>query len=513
MDTRPDGAAEVSLRERVKEPPSAALVESYYRPALARSKPQVFPHEMWAHLAHALMLERQGILRPGVVAPILRCVLDLAGQGPDAIPVDDRQEDLYSYVERRIVAELGPDVGGRLHTGRSRNDLNAATWRMVLRERVLAALEALSALRARLLDMAEAHAGTVMPGYTHWQHAQPVTFGYWLLAAAEVLGRDHRRLFGALAHTNQCPLGAGALTTTAFPLDRGLVAGLLGFDAPMEVAYDAVSSHDDGLEAVSAMAVLMTFLSRLATDLIAWSTWEYGFVEPADRHSAVSSIMPQKKNPAALEHMRAAAGMVQGALSAALACTKNTPFADVGDAVTAVNEPILDAAQRTTRVLVLAEEVFAGLSLRAERMAEAARLGFGSATELADVIVREAGLSFRMAHNVVAGVVSDALARRIAADAIRAADLDRSAVAHCGRPLHIPEDAVRQALDPAENIRARTVQGGPAPGNMASMVAARRAALAADRAAVRGVAAQVEAARDRCLALARERAAAAAAPA
>jgi argininosuccinate lyase len=501
---------EVSLRERVKEPPSAALVESYYRPAIARSKSTVFPQEMWAHLAHGLMLERQGILRPEVVPPILRCVLGLAEQGPDSVPVDDRQEDLYSYVERRIVQELGPDIGGRLHTGRSRNDLNATTWRMVLRERVIAALEALSALRARLLDMAEAHAATVMPGYTHWQHAQPVTFGYWLLAAAEVLARDHRRLAASLDHTNLCPLGAGALTTTAFPLDRAMVAELLGFAAPMEVAYDAVSSHDDALEAVAAMAVLMTFLSRLATDLIAWSTWEYGFVEPADRHSAVSSIMPQKKNPAALEHMRAAAGMVQGALSAALGCTKNTPFADVNDAVTAVNEPVLDAAQRTARVLVLAEEVFAGLSLHADRMAEAARRGFGSATELADVIVREAGLSFRMAHNVVAGVVSDALERGVSADQIRSADLDRSAVAHFGRPLDIREEAVRQALDPAENIRTRTVQGGPAPGNMAAMIAARRAGLAADRDAVRAVARRVEEARARCFALARERAEAAA---
>ena len=496
---------EVSLRERVKEPPSAALVESYYRPALERSRPTIFPHEMWAHLAHGLMLERQGILAPDVLPPILRCVLALAEAGPDSVPVDYRQEDLYSYVERRIVAELGPDIGGRLHTGRSRNDLNATTWRMLLRERVLAGLEALSALRTRLLDMAEAHAGTVMPGYTHWQHAQPVTFGYWLLAAADVLARDHTRLTASLRHTNLCPLGAGALTTTAFPLDRAMVAELLGFDAPMEVAYDAVSSHDDALEAVGAMAVLMTFLSRLATDLIAWSTWEYGFIEPADRHSAVSSIMPQKKNPAALEHIRAAAGMVQGALAAALGCTKNTPFADVNDAVTAVNEPVLDAALRTGRVLVLMEEVFAGLSLRAGRMAEAARLGFGSATELADVIVREAGLSFRMAHNVVAGVVSDALERGISADAIRSADLDRSAEAHFGRALRIREEAVRQALDPAENIRTRTVQGGPAPGNMAAMIGARRTALAADRDAVRALAARVDRARADCFGEARRR--------
>ncbi len=499
--------AEVGLRERVKEPPSAALVESYYRPALARARAQVFAHEMWAHLAHGLMLERQGILAPDALPPILRCVLEVAEAGPDALPVDYRQEDLYSYVERRIVAALGPDLGGRLHTGRSRNDLNATTWRMALRAALLAALDALSALRARLLEMAEAQAGTVMPGYTHTQHAQPVTFGYWLLSAAEVLARDHRRLAGALAHADLCPLGAGALTTTAFPLDRALTADLLGFAAPLEIAYDAVSSRDDALEAAGALAVLATFLSRLATDLMAWSTWEYGFLELADRHCAVSSIMPQKKNPDALEQIRAAAGLVQGALAAALGCAKNTAFADVNDAVTAVNEPVLDAAARTRRVLVLAEEVFAGLALDPARMSAAAAQGFGTATELADVIVREAGLSFRVAHNVVALVVRDALAAGRSADAIRSADLDRAAGALLGRPLGIAEAAVRQALDPAENIRSRTVLGGPAPGTMRAMLAARREGLAADRDAARRVADRIETARARCFSQARERAA------
>jgi argininosuccinate lyase len=290
----------VSLRERVKEPPSAALVESYYRGAVGRALAQVFDHEMWAHCAHGLMLERQGIVGREAIAAALGVVLDLAERGPASIEVDHRQEDLYSYVERAIVRRLGPDVGGRLHTGRSRNDLNATTWRMALRGALLDALRALAALRGTVLTLAERDAGIVMPGYTHAQHAQPVTFGYWLLAAADVLARDHARLMGALARVDLCPLGAGALTTTAFPLDRGFVAEQLGFAAPLEIAYDAVSSRDDALETAGALAVLATFLSRIATDLYAWSTWEYGFVELADRHSAVSSIMPQKKNPAAL---------------------------------------------------------------------------------------------------------------------------------------------------------------------------------------------------------------------
>lgn len=496
-----------NLRERVKEPPSALLVESYYRPAVARAQAQVFDHEMWAHCAHGLMLERQGIVARDAIAACLRTVLDLAAQGPESVPVDHRSEDLYSYVERRIVGALGPDVGGRLHTGRSRNDLNATTWRMALRAELIDTQRALLSLRGTLLRLAKEHAGVVMPGYTHSQHAQPVTFGYWLLSAADVLARDQARLAGALRHTDACPLGAGALTTTAFPLDRGFTAALLGFPAPLEIAYDAVSTHDDGLEATGALAILATFLSRLATDLISWSTWEYGFLELADRHSAVSSIMPQKKNPAALEHVRAASGMVQGALTAALACNRNTPFADVGDAVTAVNEPILDAALRTRRILAVMEEVFALLTLRPERMARAAAEGFGTATELADVIVRESGLSFRQAHNLVALVVRDALAAGLSADRIRSADLDRAAEALSGKPLRIAEAAVAQALDPAANIRARTVQGGPAPAEMARLLEDRRQALARDAEAVEAVARRVAAARDRCLALARSMAA------
>jgi argininosuccinate lyase len=498
---------DVSLRERVKEPPSAALVESYYRGSVARARQHVFAHEMWVHLAHGLMLEHQGIVKPEAMRAILAEVLRLAEAGPDSVPVDYRQEDLYSYVEKRIVQALGADIGGRLHTGRSRNDLNVTTWRMALREQSIDVLTALNALRHRLLAMAEQHAGTVMPGYTHTQHAQPVTFGYWLLSAADVLARDHARLVGALAHTDLCPLGAGALTTTAFPLDRRYTSELLGFAAPLESAYDAVSSRDDALEAVAALAVLMTFLSRLATDLQAWSTWEYGFLELADRHSAVSSIMPQKKNPVALEHLKAAAAMVQGALAAGLGTTKNTAFADVNDAVTAVNEPALDAAGRTRRILVLAEEVFAGLTLNPARMASAAAQGFGTATELADVIVRETGLSFRMAHNVVAQVVRAALDAGRSADAIRSADLDIAAQALFGKPLGISKAAVAQALDPAENIHTRTVLGGPAASSMQAMLATRLAALVQDRAKLDAIARRISDARERCFALAQSRAA------
>ncbi len=492
---------DVSLRERVKEPPSDLLVESYYRGSVARAQQHVFAHEMWVHLAHGLMLARQGIVAAEPMRLVLREVLRLAEAGLDAVAVDHRQEDLYSYVEKALVQVLGADVGGRLHTGRSRNDLNVTTWRMALRAELVDVLPLLGVLRGTLLRLAERDAHVVMPGYTHTQHAQPVTFGYWLLSAADVLARDHARLMGALAHADLNPLGAGALTTTAFPLDRVFTTEMLGFAAPLESAYDAVSSRDDALEAAGAMAVLMAFLSRLATNLQTWSTWEYGFVELADRHSAVSSIMPQKKNPVALEHLKAQAAAVQGALVAALAATKNTEFADVNDAVTSVNEPVLDACLRTRRGLALLEEVFGGLTLNAPRMASAAARGFGSATELADVIVRETGMSFRMAHNVVALVVRDALATGRTSDALRSADVDAAAVTLFGKPLRVSDAAVAQALDPAANIAARTVLGGPA--TLPAMLVARRAALARDEAAVQAVAQRVAAARARCFGVAR----------
>jgi argininosuccinate lyase len=471
---------EVSIRERVKRPPAPAMVESYYGPALERSFLYQFDMEMWVHLAHCAMLERQRIIAAADAAAIRRALLDLHAAGPTALTVDHALEDMYSYIERHLTRTLGPEVGGRAHTGRSRNDLHVTTWRMTLRGLLGEVLAALHGLRRVVLDQARRHAGTVMPGYTHWQHAQPVTLGYYLLAFADALARDFARLRAAYDRTDRCPLGAGALATTAFPLDRAFTAEALGFAGLVEVAYDAVSSRDDAAEAVAACAVLTTGLSRLAVDLQAWSTYEYRFVELGDQHCAVSSIMPQKKNPAALEHIKATAAMVAGALTSVLAASKNTAFADVSDGVTALNEPAIDAAVRTRRILALAADVLGAITVFPERMAAFAATGYGTATELADVIVRETGLSFRMAHNIVATVVAGAIASGRAANEIEAADLDAAAERLFARRLDLSAEVVRAALDPAENVRRRSVTGGPAPENMQAMLAARDAALAAE---------------------------------
>ena len=492
----------VSIRERVKLPPSEAMLDSYMTPALHRAFEFHFDNEVWVHLAHAQMLVRQGILPADDARAIMAALLRLHGTGPEALGADGSLEDLYSYTERWLIGELGPEVGGRLHTGRSRNDLDVTKWRMTLRTAMLATLERLLSMRAVVLAAAERHAGTVMPGYTHWQHAQPVTFGYYLLGFADALARDFSRCIAAFRRTNCSPLGAGALATTSFPLDRHWTKAALGFEGLVEVAYDAVSSRDDAHETAAAMAVLMTGLSRLATDLQAWSTMEYGMIELGDQHSSVSSIMPQKKNPAAMEHIKAEAAMVTGFLVAALASSKNTAYADVSDGVTGTADPSLDAVIRTGRVLRLFAEVIGALTVVPERMRHLARIGFGTATELADVIVGATGLSFRMAHNIVATVVSEAIEQGRTADAITAADLDGAARSLFGRTLGLDPAVVAAALDPEGNVRRRQVTGGPAPGTVAAMLRDRDAALDQDRFEVRRLSGLVRDARDRTFAAA-----------
>lgn len=474
----------VSLRERVKSPPAPAMVESYFGPAVAAGIRFQFEPEMRVHLAHAVMLAERGIVGKADIARILAVLVDLKATGVKALTIDYQQEDLYSYIERYIVETLGPETGGRLHTGRSRNDLHTTSWRLVLRGLLLDLLDIVGTLRRTLLDMSGRHVETVMPGYTHSQHAQPISFGYYLLAAADLMERDYGRLLHALACCDRSPLGSGALSTTGFPIDREMTANLLGFSRLVEVGYDGVSIRDDLQETAAALAVLMTGVSRIATDVQTWNTMEFGMLELDDAYSSVSSIMPQKKNPQAMEHVKAVAAMAVGTLNTVLAASKNTALADVNDGVTAGNAPTMDMLERTARALTVFEGALRTLTVKPDVMRHLAEIGFGTATELADIIVREAGMSFRMAHNIVGRVVREAIEAHHTAMDITSADLDAASQALFGHPLGISADEVRKALDPTENLKTRAVTGGPAPIRMAEMLDRRKAALESDLAGV-----------------------------
>jgi argininosuccinate lyase len=491
--------AEVNIRERLKKPPSVVFVDSYFGPKIEKDVKYIFDAEMQIHIAHGLMLAKQKIIAAKDLKKILKLVLYIQKKGPDVLGIDYKLEDLYSYTERYLVSELGSEIGGRLHTGRSRNDLHTTAWRMSLRENMLEILLLQLALRETAINLAQKHVNTVMPGYTHSQHAQPITLGYYMLTVADLFQRDFTRLSGSLKHTDQCPLGAGALTTTAFPLDRKYVSKALGFAKPMEIAYDAVSNRDDAIEATAALSILMTNISRLVFDLQAWNTFEYRFIETGDEHSAVSSIMPQKKNPAALEHIKAVAAMVSGAFAATSACVKNTSLSDVNDGVSALNEPVLDACGLVRKVLKLLREVLVAIKVNKELMLNAAVIGFGSATELSDVIVRETGLSFRMAHSVVGKVVRETVGRGGIATDIKSVNLDTAAKELFGKPLGISEKAVSEALDPTKNIQVRMLIGGPSPKTMQAMIAARKEVLRGDKQAIRSISRRVVKAREKLI--------------
>lgn len=470
----------VSMRERVKLPPSPTMIEAVWKPKIDKSLHQGFHNELWIHLVHAQMLAKQKIISQEHFAAISDALVKLSDSGPDALEIDFTIEDLYSYTERYLARMLGPDVGGRLHTGRSRNDLNVTTSRMVLRDMMLDVMASFGTLRDVVLDLAERHCEVVMPGYTHWQHAQPITLGYYFLSYHDVLGRDWQRCIAALRNTNKSPLGGGALAGTSHPIDRDFTARALAFDGLIESCYDAVSSRDDGHETAAALAMLMTGMSRLAVDLQTWSTLEYAFVELGDEHSSVSSIMPQKKNPICMEILKADVARVTGAITATLAASKNTTFAEISDGVSGVDEPAFEAAFITARNLKLMAEVLTKMTIFPERMLASARVGFGTATELADVIVTQAGLSFRMAHNIVATVVSKAIEEGRRADQITAADVSAASHALFGKPLELDEETLTGALDPQENVARRAITGGPAPKVVREMIARRRAGLRAD---------------------------------
>jgi argininosuccinate lyase len=420
-------------------------------------------------LAHARMLARQGILPAGDLADIERGMAQVAAEireGRFAWSV--AREDVHLNIEARLT-ELVGDAGKRLHTGRSRNDQVATDVRLWLRGEIDALLGLLRAVRGRLLDMAEAHAGTVMPGFTHLQVAQPVTFGHHLMAYFEMFSRDAERLADCRRRVNRLPLGAAALAGTSFPIDRESVAAELGFDGVCENSLDAVSDRDFAIEFLAAGALAMAHVSRLSEELVLWMNPRFGFVDIADRFCTGSSIMPQKKNPDVPELMRGKAGRVYGSLVALLTLVKAQPLAYNKDNQED-KEPLFDAADTLADTFTILAELLGGVTPRADRMRAALAEGFATATDLADYLVRK-GLPFRDAHEAVARAVREAEAAGVD---LAALPLERL---RAFSPL--VEADVASVLTPEGSAATRRHTGGTAPEAVRAAIARARARLAA----------------------------------
>ncbi len=425
-------------------------------------------------LAHAKMLARQGIIGAQDLTDIERGMAQIAGEierGEFAWSLDD--EDVHLNIEKRLTALVG-DAGKRLHTGRSRNDQVATDIRLWLRDAIDQILALIAEFQARLLEVAEAHAGTPMPGFTHLQVAQPVTFGHHLMAYFEMSRRDAERLKDCRKRVNRLPLGSAALAGTSYPIDREFVAAELGFDEVCFNSLDAVSDRDFAIEFCAASALLMTHLSRLSEELILWMSPRVGFIDLADRFCTGSSIMPQKKNPDVPELVRGKTGRVNGSLVALLTLMKGQPLAYNKDNQED-KEPLFDTADTVIDTLRIYADMIGGIKVKADAMRGALSQGYATATDLADYLVKK-GLPFRDAHEAVALAVRAAEVKGCDLPQFTLDEL-RIAMAHVpGAAERLGED-VFGVLTVEGSLASRQHVGGTAPAQVRAAVVRARASL------------------------------------
>ena len=424
-----------------------------------------------ASKAHVAMLGAQGIVAAADAATIAAGLDRVAAEyEANGVPEDWDLEDIHMTTESRLAELIGP-VAGRLHTARSRNDQVATDFRLWVRDAIDQADAGLAALQRALVERAGEHAASIMPGFTHLQTAQPVTLGHHLMAYYEMAARDRSRFAAARARMNRCPLGSAALAGTGFPIDRHATATALGFDGPTANSLDAVSDRDFALDYLMAASQCALHLSRLAEEFIIWASQPFGFVRLPDSLSTGSSIMPQKKNPDAAELVRGHAGRIVGCLTALMITMKGLPLAYSKD-MQDDKPPVFEAAGLLTLCLAAMTGMVEATTFRTERMRAAAELGYATATDLADWLVRQANIPFREAHHITGAAVKLAEGKGVALDQLSLDELR-------GIDARIDE-RVYAALSVEASVAARASHGGTAPAEVDKRVAEARAALGLD---------------------------------
>jgi argininosuccinate lyase len=419
--------------------------------------------------AHAAMLRKQGVITSEDEAAIQSGLNAIAGEIQDGtFPFREEFEDIHMNVEARLRELIGP-AAGRLHTARSRNDQVAVDFRLWVREACDRTLAQIHLLQVALLDRAEQHAATLMPGFTHLQPAQPVTFGHHLMAYLEMFGRDAGRFADARTRMNECPLGAAALAGSPFPIDREATARALGFDRPTANSLDSVSDRDFALEALAAATLCGIHLSRLAEELVIWTTPQFGFVRLSDAFSTGSSIMPQKRNPDAAELVRAKVGRLMGSFTQLTIVMKGLPLAYSKD-MQEDKVPTFEAFDALELSLAAMTGMILDLEPAVDRMAAAAGAGFSTATDLADWLVRTLDMPFRDAHHVTGAAVKRAEALGV--------DLPGLPLAEFQALCQGITPAVFEVLTPAASAGSRQSYGGAAPDQVRLQVARWREKLA-----------------------------------
>ncbi len=464
---------------RIGESAAWELLEYLYRPRIERHKP-MFNATIHYNMAHTIMLAEQEIISREDAAALLRTLQGIEEGGIEAFNLDLEAQDIHPNMEAFLINKLGENVGGKILTGRSRADAQYTPDRMILRNRTLEALEEIIKLREVLLPLAQKHLETVMPTYTNMQSAQPGTFAHYIVSYIEALETDFDRLEASYQRLCLSPAEIGIHVGTTYPVNRERVATLLGFGGILENARRALSSTDIELETMSHLTIAIIHLSRLADDFYIWSSQEFGMVELADRYCSSSFIMPQKKNPKALDMPKMTAISMQEKLMTAFNLFRMTPSAHHQYAV--LPSPLAcETVEEGTKAFKMMRGVLDSLMVHSDRMRYLAGAYYAQATDIADVLVREQDFSFRAAHRTVGKAIRQAIMEKKSPKEFTINFLDAASQQLLNRPTGLSQERLNQILDPVEGVRLRRVVGGTAPEIVAASIESHRLCLVEKR--------------------------------
>ena len=455
--------------------PGKTYVEHLLRPVFNDQRDFLFKHMFNIHRAHVVMLAEQNIINKKEAGKILQGVETVSKINPETLQYDPQFEDLFFMIEHNISKKVGPDLAGKMHIARSRNDIGVAMYRLALREHILTVIESSLLLADAILEKINDHAETVMTAYTHTQPAQPTTLGHYLTAILDVLLRDIQRLEYAYKTVNRSPMGAAALSTTGFPINRVRVSKLLGFHGLVENSYDAIAGADYLIESATAVLTMMVNSGRWIQDFLQLVTREHNIIKVADPYVQISSIMPQKRNPVSLEHSRSLASSSAGEALTAIQMIHNTPFGDIVDTEDDLQPHLYRSYEKANRVIRLMHAVIRTMEVNKETALQRAKTSCITITELADVLAKDKGVPFRTAHQIASTIAKMCLHEKV-----ELSDLSLQTVNQAINKIYrvsLSQKEWDDIICPSEFVRRRNIQGGPNPEEVKRMATHRQVQL------------------------------------
>jgi argininosuccinate lyase len=441
--------------------PGKTYVDHLLRPVFNDQRDYLFKQMFQIHRSHVVMLAEQTILDKKETGVILQGVEAVAQTDYQKLEYNPQFEDLFFMMEHKISEHIGPDLAGKMHIARSRNDMGVAMYRLALREHILVLLESSQLLADALLEKIEEHAETVMTAYTHTQPAQPTTFGHYLTAILDVFLRDIKKLWSAYETVNRSPMGAAALSTTGFPINRKRVCELLGFSELVENSYDAIAGADYLVESATAVLSVMINCGRWIQDFLQLVTREHNIIKVADPYVQISSIMPQKRNPVSIEHSRSLASSSAGEALAAIQMIHNTPFGDIVDTEDDLQPHLYRSYEKANRVIRLMHAVIRTMEVDKQRALNQAKTSCITITELADVLARDKNVAFRSAHQIASSIAKKCSQEKLQLNEIPSRTVNEEIKKRCN--VSLSQEEWNKIICPIAFIKRRNIQGGPNP--------------------------------------------------